>query len=282
MSESPEQQPLIRPATANLAPYQALLVVIGLLGALPYAAVFAITYSTPVWVEEVGRDFIERKARERLDESVARVQIVVTPDGDSQLGQLARSLYEKNEDRIAKLQAALEARVAEQFAAAIAQIRDIDCECRAKWAELIRDGIQTELELAQAANDKIVDFVQGSYMEITDELRRDIRIFSGTNVVVFLLLVLVAIGKRRAARHLMLPAVLLVCSTLICSYFYIFEQNWLLTIIYGDYTGLAYLAYLGLVFAILLDVVLNRARVTTEIVNFFLNLIGSATAVIPC
>lgn len=97
MSESPEQQPLIRPATNNLAPYQALLVVIGLLGALPYAAVLAITYSTPVWVEEVGRDFIERKARERFDESVARVQIAVTPDGDSQLGLLASPLYEKNE-----------------------------------------------------------------------------------------------------------------------------------------------------------------------------------------
>ena len=29
---------------------------------------------------------------------------------------------------------------------------------------------------------------------------------------------------------------------------YVFEQNWLLTIIHGDYLGLAYAAWLGVVF----------------------------------
>ncbi len=71
-------------------------------------------------------------------------------------------------------------------------------------------------------------------------------------------------------------------STLFCSYFYIFEQNWLLTIIHSSYLGFAYLTWLGIVFLFLCDIVFNRARITTEILNAFFNAIGSALSVVPC
>ena len=82
--------------------------------------------------------------------------------------------------------------------------------------------------------------------------------------------------------HLFLPGVLLSASTLICSYFYIFQQNWLMTIIHGDYLGFIYLAWLGVVFLFLCDIVLNRGRVTSEILNAFFNAISSAFTVSPC
>jgi hypothetical protein len=71
-------------------------------------------------------------------------------------------------------------------------------------------------------------------------------------------------------------------ATLICAYFYVFEQNWLLTIIYGDYLGFAYLAYLGVVFLFLCDIVLNRGRVTTQFANAILDAAGSAVTLSPC
>ena len=46
--------------------------------------------------------------------------------------------------------------------------------------------------------------------------------------------------------------------------------------------GLAYLGYLGLVFAFLCDIAFKRARVTTGMVNLILNAIGSAASVVPC
>ena len=79
-----------------------------------------------------------------------------------------------------------------------------------------------------------------------------------------------------------LPSALLLTSTLICSFFYVFEQNWLLTIIYDDYLGFAYLGYLGVVFLFLCDIVLNYARITSAIINAILNIIGSAAYVSPC
>ncbi len=82
--------------------------------------------------------------------------------------------------------------------------------------------------------------------------------------------------------HLFLPGILLVLSTAICSYFYIFEQNWLLTLIYSDYLGFTYAAYLAIVFGFICDVVFNNARITTEIINAILNVTGSAATVGPC
>lgn len=120
------------------------------------------------------------------------------------------------------------------------------------------------------------------YMEVATELQRDIRIFTGSNTIVFLLLLLISYLKPKAVNHLFLPGVLLLTATLISSFFYIFEQNWLFTIIYNNYPGFAYLGYVGIVFLFLCDIVFNRARVTTEILNGILNVIGSAASVSPC
>lgn len=46
--------------------------------------------------------------------------------------------------------------------------------------------------------------------------------------------------------------------------------------------GLAYLAYFGVIFLVLFDIVFNKARVTTEIINAFLHAIGSAFSVVSC
>ena len=48
-----------------------------------------------------------------------------------------------------------------------------------------------------------------------------------------------------------------------CIYLYLFSQDWLLTIIHGDYVGFAYIGWLGAAFLLLLDIAINRGRVTT-------------------
>ena len=159
---------------------------------------------------------------------------------------------------------------------------DQDCECRKKWAAHIKEQYIINIASLQAANEKLQDFMRTKYMEIATDLKRDVRIFTGSNALIFLLLLLVSFLKPKAIAHLFLPGVLLVISTLVCSYFYIFEQNWLLTIIYNDYLGYGYLTYVGILFLFLCDIVFNGARVTTEIINSILQAIGSALTVAPC
>jgi hypothetical protein len=52
--------------------------------------------------------------------------------------------------------------------------------------------------------------------------------------------------------------------------------------VFSDFVGFAYIGYLGGAFALLCDILFNRARVTTELLNGLLDAIGSAVQVVPC
>ena len=252
---------------------------IGVIGAAVFVTFFAFTYSVPGWVESFAADYIESEAQKRIDASIDAVR---PPESGNALARLAQSMYEQNEGQIEQLKSNLKNKVHEQWAAALAEVRDLDCECREKWEDWFESGFNTNIALLQAANEQISSFIHSTYMDVATELKRDIRIFTASNAAVFILLLLISFLKPQAMMHLFLPGVLLGVSTLVCSYFYIFEQNWLLTIIHNSYLGFAYLAWLGIVFLFLCDIVFNRGRVTTEILNAFFNAIGSALSATPC
>lgn len=252
---------------------------LGIVGATIFSFFFVLTYLTPTWVEDFASDYIEREASKRVDGSIDAIQV---PKSDSALARLAKSMYEKNEGQIEARREQLRGNVHKHLAAAMAQIRDLDCECRRKTERWLKEGFETDIRFLQATNDRIVEFIQYKYATVAEELKRDIRIFAACNATAFLLLLLVSFLKPNAIVHLFLPGVLLAASTLVCSYFYIFEQNWLLTIIHSEYLGFAYLGWLGFVFLIFCDIVLNRARITTEIINRALNAVGSVEFVAPC
>lgn len=250
-----------------------------MIGAAIFLTFFAFTYSVPGWVEDFAADYIESEAQARIDTTIDDAR---PPESDSALGRLAQSMYEQNEAEIERLKSNLKNKVHEQWAAALASIRDLDCECREKWEERFESGFKSDIALINAANEQVATFIHSTYMDVATELKRDIRIFTASNAAVFILLLLVSFLKPRAISHLYLPAILLAISTLICSYFYVFEQNWLLTIIHSSYLGFAYLAWLGVVFLFLCDIVFNRGRLTTELINSFFHAIGSAFSVVPC
>jgi len=265
--------------SANVALHKAGLRVVGAAGAAVFATFFAFTFAVPDWVETFAADFIESEVAEEIDSRIDDFEVAA---GDGAVSQLAAALYQQNQREIESRKEALKAGVHESMATALAEIRNLDCECRDKYAQLFERGFQLDIAVLQAANDRIVEFIQMTYMDVAAELKRDIRVFTGANACVFLLLLLVSFLKPQAVAQLIVPAALLALATLICGYFYIFQQDWLLTIIYRDYVGLAYVAYLAVVFLALCDIVLNRARVTTKIANAIFEAIGSALTATPC
>ncbi len=252
---------------------------IGIVGAAIFSFFFILTYATPTWVEEFAADYIQEKATERTDSSIDAIQV---PDSDNALARLAQTLYDKNAEQIEVRREQLRENVHKNMASALTAIRNLDCECREKTEKWLEEGFKTDIRLLQATNDRIVDFIHYKYATVVQDLKQDIRIFTASNAIAFLLLLLISFVKPKAMVHLFLPGLLLAASTIVCSYFYIFEQNWLLTIINSDYLGFAYMGWLGVVFLLFCDVVLNSARVTTEIINAFLHAIGSALNVVPC
>jgi hypothetical protein len=251
----------------------------GLAGLAVFAAFFAFTFATPQWVEEFAAQYLEREVVRQMDVSVDAAR---PPEGGGLLSRAAAAVYERNEAEILRLKTAIKARARELLHVSLAAVRDPACECRVRIAEAMQKYDVLRLRELLADSPRLTTFIQQKYLGLVAELKREIRIFTATNAVSFLLLLLIAFAKPQATRHLLFPGILLLASTLFCAWLYLFSQNWLLTIIHGDYTGFAYSAYLGLVFLFCCDIGLNRGRVTTHIANGFGSMAGSAFQLTPC
>ncbi len=211
-----------------------------------------------------------------------KIDSLAVDTGNSRLGNLAQKVLEGQRERIQRIKAEVKARADAKIDDVFAQMSNADCKCRARFNQMIERQLWVDLNVAQVAAAKIEDFLQAKYVDVVSRLRTDLRIFLGSNLAAFLALLLVSFAKPRATTPLLVPGLILMSAVAICSYFYVFEQNWFFTIIYGDYVGFAYAGYLGSVFLFLLDVAANRARVTIELLNGFLELIGSSASVAPC
>jgi hypothetical protein len=69
-------------------------------------------------------------------------------------------------------------------------------------------------------------------------------------------------------------------TTVVSSGVYLFGQNWFYTIIFNSYMGWSYLVWALILFGFLLDIAINRARVTSiilRIIDKLWNALG-----IPC
>lgn len=255
------------------------LACIGLIGTSIFWAFFAITFATPEWVENFARDYIERKAAERIDETIESADL---PESDNALIGLAQNVLDNHSEILEQLRTDLKSKVHEQRADAIARIRDLDCECRERLARQLAAGTEMRIALVEATNDRISDFIQFRYLEVVAELKRDIRIFTASNGIACLLLLLISFLKPRAIDLLFVPGILLAASIVVCTNMYIFQQDWLLIIIHGAYMGFVYLAWLGFIFLFFCDIVLNRGRLTAWLLNQILSAIGSAASASPC
>ena len=265
---------MARPDTRQLT-----LRLAGIAGAALFAFFFALTYHTPEWVEGVAADYLEAEVAEKVEASIDSLD---APQGEDALSRYAAHLMKQNEARIAALKNSLKAEARARLAACIAEIRGMTAEQRARLQDWLESGALVQIGSLQFENSRLVAIIQSGYLGVVADLKRDIRIFAASNAIAFLLLVLVSVLKPEHTRELFVPGVLLAISTLSCAWLYVFEQNWLLTLIHGDYLGFAYTAWLGVVYLLLCDVWLNGARVTLRIVESLASAVGSiASSLIP-
>jgi uncharacterized protein YggL (DUF469 family) len=260
---------------ASPDPRQLILRIAGLAGAALFAFFFALTYHTPEWVEDFAADYIEGEVADQVD---ATIDSIGAPQGEDAISRYAAQLLKQNEARIAELRESFKEEARLQLAVCIAEIRGLTAEQRARLQAWLEDGAKLRIGSLQLENTRLVAIIQSGYLGVVADLKRDIRIFSASNACAFLLLLLVSFLKPEHTRALFVPGVLLTVSTAACAYLYVFEQNWLLTLIQGSYLGFAYAAWLGVAFLFLCDIWLNRARVTVRILDSMAHALGSAIA----
>lgn len=256
-----------------------ILRIVGLIGVLIFGTSFYFTYGVPGGVEEIAKDFIKEKIEEETKEKIDSITLSAS---ESKLGKLALKMMKGREKEIEELKANFREKAYEKTSAVIAEMRDLSCECRIKYSQTLKENTELRISGLEAMNKKLMEFMKSKYMEVVNKLTQELRIFTGTNLAMFAILLLASFLKPQAVIQLFIPGLLLATSTIVCSYFYLFEQNWLFTIIYSDFLGFWYLAYVSGLFLWFCDIIFNRARVTTKIVNMVLNAIGSALQAVPC
>jgi hypothetical protein len=244
----------------------------GFAGLAVFTFFFALSFSVPRWVEEFAADHITARVAERVD---AQLGSSLASAGAA-LPEMARRLLERNSSQAEKLRARVDAMLAE----ALIEIRDPDCACRMR-ALLASASIG---EPSSTPTQQQLRFlIHGTYLRVVADLKHEIRIFTAVNAGAFALLLLVSFAKPGAARHLFVPGLLLAVATVFCTWLYVFEQNWLLTIVEGSYMGWAYAGWLGVAYLFLCDIALNRGLVTTSLVNAVIEVFGSAiSSLTPC
>ncbi len=249
--------------------------IIGALGIVLFGVLISVTFLSPERIEQSAKSFVQYK----IEKEVRETQETIT---ESSAAQAALSVAEKLGFEKDRIESNLENDLPNKIASVIAAMCGYDCEKKKIVAESIATGYMDRIKNIKVAESTLSDIIKGRYLEIVGNLKLDLRIFLGSNLVMFIILLAVSFAKPKAVQHLFLPGLLLLVATVISSMIYIFGQDWFYTIIYNDYMGFGYLAYIGVIFGFLLDIIFNKARVTTEIINAIANALGSALSVVPC
>lgn len=223
----------------------------------------------------VAPGFVERVATE-----VIRLRLESGLRGTLQA--LDERLLRQHADNMATIRRELESRVPEQVAAVIAEMADLNCACRQALGRSLREGAQQQWTYQAGLHGRLTEQLRAHYRDTAAHLTREFRIFFGSNALVFTVLLLALVRRRKAGVHLLPVALVLLVAAGLTAYLYVFRQDWLHTLLYADYLGLGYVAYLVVAFGLLSDVLFNGAQLTAQALSSLLQAIGSAASVLPC
>lgn len=250
------------------------LKVCALLGVALFGFMFIATFQSQERLERSAKGFIQSQIEKEV---TARQKAIA----ESSLAEAALSLAGRLGVEKEQLESNLTNNLPEQIAAVIASMCGYSCEMEKAISQSIAQEHKNRISRIEIAESTLGDIVRGKYLEIFQSLKADLQIFLGSNLMMFLLVLTASWTRPKATQHLFLPAILLVISTITASSIYIFGQDWFYTIVYNNYMGFGYLVYILVIFAFLMDILINKARVTTQIINGVANALGSALTLVP-
>lgn len=238
-------------------------------GILIFSMTLASTFADKAVIEKAAVFAVQKKVQAEVKAKYPNFET----EGFLQSAELLRDKFGDKGDAFQK---ALEAKMDVAVATAISRF----CGCDSVSPERqnrVTNFFKRENAEAKQISEKLNSFIQGKYEATISGLIRDIRIFSGANIFAFLLIFLLALVRPTARFHLLLPAGLLLISTVLTICLYVFGQNWFYTLMMGSFWGFTYLIYMGIVLGFTLDITLNHGRITSSTLNAVSNV-----TIVPC
>jgi hypothetical protein len=250
--------------SSTLVAIRTVNVVLTAVGAVVFAAFFLYITVAPKDFDQRTRNFAIAKVKAKVDDQFSKaVQSKAANKATEFLGKYSERL----ENDIQKLRDSLDAGVAEFIADVLAAACKLDCERRDQAAKAVTAFYESMIARHGLALDRLRTLIEGEYDAIMKELRDDLRIFSGSSFAALLFAFVLSIFRGKAAAHLLPFSIALSAATFIAAIWYVFGQDWVLTMIYSTYWGWSYLVVLSAIFVFLIDIAVNRARITTTVLN---------------
>jgi len=248
-------------------------------GFLVFAFLLAYMQFAPTDFDQRTRNFAISKIDNSMDKGLASVGESNAADRLSDFaGKISKDLQEQVDDARQSLNSGRDVLISDILAAAC----KLDCERREAARQAVRGYYKSKMATNSAAIERIQSLVVGKYDEVMGELRKDLSIFSASNALALLFALLLTLFKGRAAKHILPISIALTISTALMIYWYIFGQDWVMTVIFSDYWGWTYGIVLASIAVFLLDIAFNKARITSAVFNTIGSAIGSAASFVPC
>ena len=263
----------------NLNRIRQLNLLLTLAGALVFAALWAYIQFVPEDFDQRTRNFAIAKIESNVDEGISSIAQSSTADRVSELaGRFSDNLQSKVDEYRFSLDQGIDVVIADILAAACR----LDCERREQARQAVEDAFESAIARYGFAIDRVEALVVGEYDEVMSELRSDLSIFTGSNGIALLFAFLLSVFRGQAAKHLLPIALTLTGATLLMVYWYIFGQDWIMTVIFSDYWGWAYSWVLAILCGLMIDIAANKARITSFVFNGIGNAFGSGISFVPC
>lgn len=137
----------------------------------------------------------------------------------------------------------------------------LSCEDRDGARDRLGGVLMRQVARHSGAIDRLESIVVGEFDEVTAEFRGDVGKMALGNLIAFAFALLLTFIRGQSARQLLVVSVLMTVATLAMFALYVFGQDWIRVIIFGDYLGWGYAIWLAVLGAVMLDIAVNRGRV---------------------
>jgi hypothetical protein len=250
--------------SSALVAIRAVNIVLTAVGTAVFVAFFLYITVAPKDFDHRTRSFAIAKVKAKVDDQLSKV---AQSKAASKATEFFGKYSERLETEIQTLRDSLDAGVAEFIADVLAAACKLDCERRDEAAKAVTALYQSMIARHGLALDRVKSLIEGEYDAIMDELRADLRIFSGSSFIALLFALFLSIFRGKAAAHLLPFSIALSAATLIAVIWYVFGQDWVMTMLYSSYWGWAYPVVLSVFAVFFVDIAMNRARITTNVLN---------------
>jgi len=246
--------------------------VITAFGAGVFAALLAYVSLASEDFDRRTREFAIGLVQSRTETTLREI---AHSDRTESIAAFAGVFSKRLENDIKEFQESIDAGVPQLIADMLAAACRLDCDRKEAAEQSIMRIYGAVIDRYGTALERARLLVINEYDRAMAELRGDLQIFAGSTLVAFLGALALAIFKGRAAAHLIPISIALSLATALAVLWYVFGQDWVMTVIFSDYWGWSYAAIIATIWTLLADIAVNKARITTSILNGVGDIFGS-------